>query len=75
MRDVQYLRAQANLCLDMAALISDGTEANKLRQQAAHYRAEASALEARERPLRGSGDDDEKNRARRATAAKQIKEP
>jgi hypothetical protein len=45
MRDARYLRAQAELCLEMAWLISDRTACENLRAEAARYRAEAAAIE------------------------------
>jgi hypothetical protein len=73
MRDIHYLRAQANLCLDMAALMSDGAAAAELRQQAENYRAEASALETGERSVKADGAA-KNGDGREATAASEFKE-
>ena len=48
MRDAAYLRAQAELCLDMARQISDRSIAENLRAEAARYQAEAAAIETRD---------------------------
>jgi hypothetical protein len=45
MRDARYLRAQAELCLEMAWQISDRVASEKLRADAARYQAEAAAME------------------------------
>ena len=50
MRDARYLRAQAEFCLQMALQMSDRAAAENLNAQAAHYHAEAAALEAGEDP-------------------------
>jgi hypothetical protein len=42
MRDAKYLRAQAELCLEMARQMSDQTTADNLRAEAARYHAEAA---------------------------------
>jgi hypothetical protein len=46
MRDAQYLRAQAELCLEMAHQMSDAKAADNLRAEAARYHAEAETMEA-----------------------------
>lgn len=46
MRDAPYLRAQAELCLEMARQISDPSTSNSLRAEAARYHAEAAEIEA-----------------------------
>ena len=45
MRDARYLRAQADLCLEMARQVSDRATANNLRVEAARYHAEATEIE------------------------------
>jgi hypothetical protein len=45
MRDAKYLRAQAELCLEMACQMSDQTTADNLRAEAARYHAEAAESE------------------------------
>ena len=50
MRDAQYLRAQAELCLEVARQISDLKTAENLKAEAARYNAEAAAVEAAEQP-------------------------
>lgn len=50
MRDAQYLRAQAELCLEVARQISDLKTAENLKAEAARYHAEAAAVEAVEQP-------------------------
>jgi hypothetical protein len=45
MRDARYLRAQAELCLEMARQMSDQTTADNLRTEAARYHAEAAEIE------------------------------
>jgi hypothetical protein len=50
MRDARYVRAQAELCLDLARQMSDRHAADNLKAQAARYHAEAAALEAGEQP-------------------------
>jgi hypothetical protein len=47
MRDAQYLRAQAELCLELARQISDQKTAANLQAEAARYRAEAAEIEPR----------------------------
>jgi len=46
MRDATYLRAQAELCLEMARQISDQATSDNLRAEAARYHAEAADIEA-----------------------------
>jgi hypothetical protein len=50
MRDAQYLRAQAELCLEVARQISDLKTAENLRAEAARYHAEAASVEGAEQP-------------------------
>jgi hypothetical protein len=45
MRDAPYLRAQAELCLEMARQISDHIVSENLRAVAARYKAEATQIE------------------------------
>ena len=45
MRDARYLRAQAELCLEMARQVSDRAASEKLRAEAARYHAEATEIE------------------------------
>ena len=45
MRDARYLRAQAELCLEMARQVSDRASSEKLRAEAARYHAEATEIE------------------------------
>ena len=45
MRDARYLRAQAELCLEMARQMSDQTASENLRAEAARYHAEATEIE------------------------------
>jgi hypothetical protein len=47
MRDAQYLRTQADLCLEMARNMADLASAESLRAEAARYRDEAEELEGR----------------------------
>jgi len=49
MRDSNYLRAQAEFCLEIARQISDQATVESLRAEAARYQAEAAAMEAAER--------------------------
>jgi hypothetical protein len=44
-RDARYLRAQAELCLEMARQVSDRATADNLRAEAARYHAEAAEIE------------------------------
>jgi hypothetical protein len=46
MRDARYLRAQAELCLEMARQVSDQTTSDNLRAEAARYQAEVAEIEA-----------------------------
>ena len=41
----RYLRAQAELCLEMARQVSDRATADNLRAEAARYHAEATEIE------------------------------
>ena len=50
MRDAQYLRAQAEFCLEVADQISDHKTVENLQAEAARYRAEAAAIEAARQP-------------------------
>jgi len=45
MRDVRYLRAQADLCLEMARQMSSEATSKSLRAEAARYHAEAAEIE------------------------------
>jgi hypothetical protein len=45
MRDARYLRAQAELCLEMAHQMSDQATSENLRAEAAPYHAEAAEIE------------------------------
>ena len=45
MRDARYLRAQAELCLEIARRISDQTSSDNLRAEAARYHAEADEID------------------------------
>jgi hypothetical protein len=45
MRDAQYLRAHAELCLELARQISDQKTAANLQAEAARYHAEAAEIE------------------------------
>jgi hypothetical protein len=45
MRDARYLRAQAELCLEIARQMSDQTTSENLRAEAARYHAEAAEIE------------------------------
>jgi hypothetical protein len=49
MRDAAYLRAQAELCLELARQISDPKAAANLRADAARYHAELASLERDQR--------------------------
>ena len=46
MRDVRYLRAQAELCLDIARQMSDPKAAEQLKADAARYHDEAAAIDS-----------------------------
>jgi hypothetical protein len=50
MRDAQYLRAQADLCLEMARQVSDRASSDNLRAEAARYHAEAIEIETGVKP-------------------------
>ena len=50
MRDAQYLRAQAELCLELARQISDHQTVENLQAESARYHAEAAAIEAAGQP-------------------------
>ena len=50
MRDARYIRAQAELCLQIARQMSDPKAAEKLRADAARYHAEATEIEGMEPP-------------------------
>ena len=52
MRDAQYLRAQAEFCLEVASQISDLKTVENLQADAARYRAEAAAIETTRQPDR-----------------------
>ena len=45
MRDARYLRAQAELFMEMARQMSDQTTSENLRAEAARYHAEAAEIE------------------------------
>ena len=45
MRDANYLRVQAELCLEIAREMSDQAAADNLREEAARYRAEADTID------------------------------
>jgi hypothetical protein len=48
MRDARYLRAQAELCLEIARQMSDPKAAENLKAEAARYHAEAATIEGTE---------------------------
>jgi hypothetical protein len=48
MRDARYLRAQAELCLEIARQMSDRKAAQQLRADAARYHTEATEIEGME---------------------------
>jgi hypothetical protein len=50
MRDAQYLRAQAEFCLELARQISDHKTVENLQAEAARYHAEAIEIEAARQP-------------------------
>ena len=50
MRDAQYLRAQAEFCLELARQISDHKTVENLQAEAARYHAEAAEIEAGRQP-------------------------
>jgi len=45
MRDAQYLRAQAEFCLEVASQMSDLKTAENSKAEAARYHAEATEIE------------------------------
>jgi hypothetical protein len=45
MRDAQYLRAQAEFCLEVASQMSDLKTSENLKAEAARYHAEATEIE------------------------------
>ena len=45
MRDAPYLRAQVELCMEMARQMSDQAAAESLRAEAERYHAEAMEIE------------------------------
>ena len=46
MRDARYLRAQVELCLEMARQVGDPVTADNLVAEAARYHAEAEKIES-----------------------------
>ena len=48
MSDADRFRAEAQLCLDIARLLSDRVAAHKLRSEAAKYLVRAAELDARD---------------------------
>ena len=50
MRDAQYLRAQAELCLEVARQMSDYKMVENLQAEAARYHAEAIEVETEHHP-------------------------
>lgn len=50
MRDAQHLRAQAQLCLELARQISDYKTVENLQAEAARHYAEAAEIEAERQP-------------------------
>jgi hypothetical protein len=52
MRDAQYLRAQAELCLELARQISDQRTVENLKAEAARYHIEAAEIEAATKQFR-----------------------
>lgn len=46
MRDARYLRAQAELCLEIACQMSDPKAAEQLKADAARYHDEAAAMDS-----------------------------
>ena len=50
MRDAQYLRAQAEFCLEVSRQVSDHTAVENLQAEAARYHAEAVEVEAEDHP-------------------------
>ena len=45
MQDARYLRAQAELCMEIASQMSDPKAAQQLRADAADFHARAAAIE------------------------------
>ena len=50
MRDAQHLRAQAELCLELARQMSDHKTVENLQAEAAHHYAEAAEIEDARQP-------------------------
>ena len=50
MRNAQYLRAQAEFCLEVARQMSDHKMVENLQAEAARYHAEAVEVEAEDHP-------------------------
>ena len=50
MRDAQHLRAQAELCLELARQMSDHKTVENLQAEAARHRAEAAEIEDLRQP-------------------------
>jgi len=50
MRNAQYIRAQAEFCLEVARQMSDHNIVENLQAEAARYHAEAVAVEAEDHP-------------------------
>ena len=50
MRNAQYLRAQAEFCLEVARQMSDHKTVETLQAEAARYHAEAAEVEAEHPP-------------------------
>lgn len=50
MRDAQHLRAQAQLCLELARQISDYKTVENLQAEAARHYVEAAEIEAERQP-------------------------
>jgi len=48
MRDAQHLRAQAELCLEIARHLADRASAEEMRAEASRYQQEAAELEVAE---------------------------
>jgi hypothetical protein len=55
MRDAQYLRAQAEFCLEVSRQVSDQKSVENLQAEAARYRTEAAKVET-EHHLGSEGD-------------------
>ena len=55
MRDARYLRAQVELCLEIAHQISDQAMSESLRADAARYHAEAAEIETGTKTHDGQG--------------------